>query len=326
MNSWLNSRPARRGFTLIELLVVIAIIAILAAILFPVLSQARVAAKKTVTISNLKQHGLSMQMYIGDNNGGYPHAVSGGCEGLATAANSLWSRQTYPYVKNKDLFIDQMATTKAAGFRFAASVALPELGLPANPPPCNDNNTDRRAMPIGINRTFLAYFACDDASQIGCTAPIWGDEPVTTANNAACIAQYTNEVNIKEPSKYVVLATTNSGCTAGFQGYLATPQAPINTIDGLTNRNGSGMIVALADGSAKFYSAREDAGLATALGASTAFLSPVQNRRAVLLRAGGASNRQNGVANCMNHNPAGLHWNIHVSIPGENAALDTLCN
>lgn len=56
----------RSAFTLIELLVVIAIIAILAAILFPVFAQAKEAAKKTTSVSNLKQIGLAWLMYGGD--------------------------------------------------------------------------------------------------------------------------------------------------------------------------------------------------------------------------------------------------------------------
>jgi len=56
----------RNAFTLIELLVVIAIIAILAAILFPVFAQAKVAAKKTVALSSAKQIGLALAMYASD--------------------------------------------------------------------------------------------------------------------------------------------------------------------------------------------------------------------------------------------------------------------
>jgi prepilin-type N-terminal cleavage/methylation domain-containing protein/prepilin-type processing-associated H-X9-DG protein len=56
----------RRAFTLIELLVVIAIIAILAAILFPVFAQAKLAAKKTVALSGAKQISLASHMYAID--------------------------------------------------------------------------------------------------------------------------------------------------------------------------------------------------------------------------------------------------------------------
>lgn len=62
----------RRGFTLIELLVVIAIIAILAAILFPVFAQAKEAAKKTQSISHLKQVGTATLIYCGDYDDVFP--------------------------------------------------------------------------------------------------------------------------------------------------------------------------------------------------------------------------------------------------------------
>jgi prepilin-type N-terminal cleavage/methylation domain-containing protein len=55
-----------RAFTLIELLVVIAIIAILAAILFPVFAQAREKARETTCISNSRQIGLQVRMYVQD--------------------------------------------------------------------------------------------------------------------------------------------------------------------------------------------------------------------------------------------------------------------
>ena len=61
------SRSARNAaFTLIELLVVIAIIAILAAILFPVFAQARAKARAIACLSNTKQLGLAMMMYMQD--------------------------------------------------------------------------------------------------------------------------------------------------------------------------------------------------------------------------------------------------------------------
>jgi prepilin-type N-terminal cleavage/methylation domain-containing protein/prepilin-type processing-associated H-X9-DG protein len=56
----------RKGFTLIELLVVIAIIAILAAILFPVFAQARESARKASCLSNTKQVGAAVMMYVQD--------------------------------------------------------------------------------------------------------------------------------------------------------------------------------------------------------------------------------------------------------------------
>lgn len=58
----------RRGFTLIELLVVIAIVAILSAILFPVLSRAREAGKRTVCIQNLRQLGMGLSLYLIDSD------------------------------------------------------------------------------------------------------------------------------------------------------------------------------------------------------------------------------------------------------------------
>ncbi len=62
----------RKGFTLIELLVVIAIIAILAAILFPVFAQAREKARSTACLSNCRQIGTALFMYIQDYDEKYP--------------------------------------------------------------------------------------------------------------------------------------------------------------------------------------------------------------------------------------------------------------
>ena len=57
-----------QAFTLIELLVVIAIIAILAAMLLPALSKAKQKAKQAACISNMRQIGIALVMYVGDFN------------------------------------------------------------------------------------------------------------------------------------------------------------------------------------------------------------------------------------------------------------------
>ena len=65
----------RRAFTLIELLVVISIIALLIAILLPVLSNVRYVAKTTQCASRLKQIGIAATSYAVDNDSLYPHKV-----------------------------------------------------------------------------------------------------------------------------------------------------------------------------------------------------------------------------------------------------------
>ena len=60
------------GFTLIELLVVIAIMALLAALLLPALGKAKEAGRATACISNLRQIGVALQLYVDGNNNRLP--------------------------------------------------------------------------------------------------------------------------------------------------------------------------------------------------------------------------------------------------------------
>ena len=96
-----------RAFTLIELLVVIAIIAILAAILFPVFAQAKVAAKKSADLSNLKQLGLANMMYATDYDDIYnPVGVARiNCPGQPNGNWDLWQALIRPYTKNDQIFL-----------------------------------------------------------------------------------------------------------------------------------------------------------------------------------------------------------------------------
>ena len=86
---------AKKGFTLIELLVVIAIIAVLAAILFPVFAQAREKARATTCLNNLRQLGLSIQMYAQEHDETLPYATTWNTD-INLPAGSVFDCPTAP--------------------------------------------------------------------------------------------------------------------------------------------------------------------------------------------------------------------------------------
>lgn len=114
----------KKGFTLIELLVVIAIIAVLAAILFPVFAKAREQARAASCLSNLKEIGTALQMYLGDNGEQVPcrwdyysqqvndwyHDIASGHAGPVNDAQATYLKtcstkaQLDPYVKNNNIW------------------------------------------------------------------------------------------------------------------------------------------------------------------------------------------------------------------------------
>ena len=94
-------RPA--GFTLIELLVVIAIIAILAAILFPAFASARDRGRQAACLSNCRQIGTAMTLYLDDWESTFPNQWwdHSGCDEW----NCTPARQLNPYAKTSQIYI-----------------------------------------------------------------------------------------------------------------------------------------------------------------------------------------------------------------------------
>jgi prepilin-type N-terminal cleavage/methylation domain-containing protein/prepilin-type processing-associated H-X9-DG protein len=115
---------ARRGFTLIELLVVIAIIAILAAVLFPIFSRAREAARDARCKSNLMQLTKAYLMYSRDYDGMLPDwdrvlytVGSGDTADVRTGV-------LFPYVRDVGVYLCPTDIRHGKGYKYTYSYTL----------------------------------------------------------------------------------------------------------------------------------------------------------------------------------------------------------
>ena len=139
----------RKAFTLIELLVVIAIIAILAAILFPVFAQAKVAAKKTQDLSNVKQIALGTAIYSTDNDDYFPNQSGRDCSISAANPEGKWnfnSRVFFPSNWSAS-HNAQACTSRVRG----------ALGLPQNEIMPYLKNSQMHAMPAAPEVTSSSF-------------------------------------------------------------------------------------------------------------------------------------------------------------------------
>jgi len=111
-----GQRPFR-AFTLIELLVVIAILAILAALLLPALSRAKKKARDINCLSNLKQFGVAIHLYLSDSQDAFPWSGNG----WWVMPLRDYSKLMNPYLSTNSRSVYRCPSDTGLGFNYQAA-------------------------------------------------------------------------------------------------------------------------------------------------------------------------------------------------------------
>jgi prepilin-type N-terminal cleavage/methylation domain-containing protein len=253
----------KRAFTLIELLVVIAIIAILAAILFPVFAQAKMAAKKTASLSSIKQIGTAAQMYMGDADDNFvPYLWYNRGDGVFVT----WMEMMHPYAKNAQIYINQATSTSKSTY----TTGCGNEGTPNFPTVTssyayvgwtrysyyswNSKATMVAGFPITPNEyTTRAGGECDPAALAAnpwrqCVAPANVANPSATA---IFVPGYF--VSYKRPTGPEQDTAFGSACTTGYAPDPASTSASTKAIQIFNDGGNYGMV----DSSAKWYASKK---------------------------------------------------------------------
>jgi prepilin-type processing-associated H-X9-DG protein/prepilin-type N-terminal cleavage/methylation domain-containing protein len=229
-------RPRTQGLTLVEMLIVLGIIALIAAILFPVLGRAREAGRRASCLSNLRQLGTAFQQYATDAGRRYPRA------GVYTqfAGHTGWAPGNGHWV---------------AGTADEPIACIgPDRPLGSGCTEVGEYRNNWKANPeAGALFPYIrsaAVFICPSNST---------GRPKRLSYSMNCAVSGLHDVRIKQPSDIVLLIDeeeANDGyffaINDGPAGSTASGQ-PTDSTDALTPIHNSGGNLLFCDGHAKFF-------------------------------------------------------------------------
>jgi prepilin-type N-terminal cleavage/methylation domain-containing protein len=254
----------KRAFTLIELLVVIAIIAILAAILFPVFAQAKLAAKQTKAVAQMRQLSLSVMIYAGDYDDYFIPASMRTTNPADTPI--IWTEGLQPYVKNQDIFLTPDANSGYAaawGSRHHQAVGYSDAtGVDPN------STALAGAAPAGTEgfKDAVNFSQAEEVSRIGIFA-VTANAPknnFTTKHRGYVFNPY-NGLNSPDLDYYKGLPMISDRDLVTETGDVNYPTSPSNAPGalkpilarfGANKKNDGRTPIVFADGHTKVYSAK----------------------------------------------------------------------